>query len=107
MSLKKFKDAIRAKTRCNHGHSLQRIIEDTNRTLRGWFGYFKHSHKDTFPNLDAWIRMRWRSILRRRHKQRGRERGRDHQRWPNTYFTKLGLFSLSAAHVLARQSLTG
>jgi RNA-directed DNA polymerase len=40
-SHKKFKDAIRAKTRRNHGHSLHRIIEDTNRTLRGWFGYFK------------------------------------------------------------------
>jgi RNA-directed DNA polymerase len=106
-SLKKFKDAIRAKTRRNHGHSLHRIIEDTNRTLRGWFGYFKHSHKDTFPNLDAWIRMRLRSILRRRQKQRGRGRGRDHQRWPNAYFAKQGLFSLSAAHAQARQSLTG
>ena len=106
-SLKKFKDAIRAKTPRNHGHSLQRIIEDTNRTLRGWFGYFKHSHQDTFPNLDAWIRMRLRSILRRRQKQRGRGRGRDHQRWPNAYFAKQGLFSLSAAHAQARQSLTG
>ena len=106
-SLRKFKDTMRVKTRRNHGRSLNSIIEDTNRTLRGWFGYFKHSHKDTFPKLDSWLRMRLRSILRRRQKQRGRGRGSDHQRWPNAYFTKQGLFSLSAAHALARQSLTG
>lgn len=104
-SLKKFKDTIRAKTRRNHGESLQRVIEDLNRTLRGWFGYFQHSHKDTFPTLDSWIRMRLRSILRRRRKQRGRGRGRDHQRWPNAYFAKHGLFSLATAHALACQSL--
>jgi len=105
-SLKKFKDTIRAKTRRNHGESLKRVIEDLNRTLRGWFGYFQHSHKDTFPTLDSWIRMRLRSILRRRQKQRGRGRGRDHQRWPNAYFAKHGLYSLATAHVLVCQSLT-
>jgi RNA-directed DNA polymerase len=104
-SLKKFKDTIRAKTRRNHGESLKRVIEDLNRTLRGWFGYFQHSHKDTFPTLDSWIRMRLRSILRRRQKQRGRGRGRDHQRWPNAYFAQHGLFSLATAHVLVCQSL--
>ena len=83
------------------------MIEDTNRMLRGWFGYFKHSHRSTFPKLDSWLRMRLRSILRQRQNQRGRGRGPDHQRWPNTYFTKQGLFSLSAAHALARQSLAG
>jgi RNA-directed DNA polymerase len=105
-SLKKFKDTIRAKTRRNHGESLKRVIEDLNRTLRGWFGYFQHSHKDTFPTLDSWIRMRLRSILRRRQKQRGRGRGRDHQRWPNAYFAKHGLYSLATAHGLVCQSLT-
>ena len=104
-SLKKFKDTIRAKTRRNHGESLKRVIEDLNRTLRGWFGYFQHSHKDTFPTLDSWIRMRLRSILRRRQKQRGRGRGRDHQRWPNAYFAKQGMFSLVTAHALVCQSL--
>jgi RNA-directed DNA polymerase len=102
-SLKKFKDTIRAKTRRHHGESLKRVIEDLNRTLRGWFGYFQHSHKDTFPTLDSWIRMRLRSILRRRQKQRGRGRGRDHQRWPNAYFAKHGLFSL--AHPCAGLSI--
>ena len=33
--------------------------------LRGWYEYFKHSHKTTFPRIDSWIRMRLRSILRK------------------------------------------
>ena len=48
-SLKKLKDAIRAKTKRTAGHSLSRIIEDANHTLRGWFEYFKHSHRSDVP----------------------------------------------------------
>jgi RNA-directed DNA polymerase len=103
-SLKKFKDTIRAKTRRTNGQSLQTIIEDVNRTVRGWFEYFKHSHKTIFEHLDKWIRMRVRSILRKRQGLRGRGRGRDHQRWPNAFFGKQGLLSLVTAHVSACQS---
>lgn len=103
-SLNKFKDTIRAKTKRKIGLSLQVIIADVNRSLRGWFEYFKHSHKTTFSPLDSWIRMRLRSILRRRHGQRGRGRGSDHQRWPNAFFSEQGLLSLVTAHVSARQS---
>lgn len=106
-SLQKFKDTIRAKTKRTNGHSLEFIITNVNRTTRGWFGYFKHSHPYTFPSLDSWIRMRMRSILRRRRGGKGRGRGRDHNRWTNTFFAKQGLFSLVTAHDLARQSLTG
>jgi RNA-directed DNA polymerase len=104
-SLAKFKDAIRAKTHRANGHSLPTIIADINRTLRGWFEYFKHSYPTTFPSLDGWIRMRLRSILRKRRGSRGRARGKDHQRWPNAYFTELGLFNLAAAHDSVCQSL--
>jgi RNA-directed DNA polymerase len=103
-SLGKFKDTIRAKTRRTNGRSLQTIIADVNRTLVGWFGYFQYSHYTTFSPLDGWIRMRLRSILRRRHGRRGRGRGGDHQRWPNAFFGENGLFSLAIAHQLARQS---
>ena len=103
-SLKKVKETIRDKTKRNNGHSLQVIITDVNRTLRGWFEYFKHSHKTTFPPLDSWLRLRLRSILRRRQGRRGRGRGRDHQRWPNAFFSRQGLFSLVTAHATARQS---
>jgi RNA-directed DNA polymerase len=103
-SLNKFKDTIRSKTKRNNGHSLQGIIDDVNRTSRGWFEYFKHSHWTTFSPLDGWIRMRLRSILRRRSGRRGRGRGSDHQRWPNAFFSAHGLLSLVAAHDTARQS---
>jgi RNA-directed DNA polymerase len=105
-SLDKWKDTIRGKTKRTNGQSLQVIIKDVNRTLVGWFEYFKHSHKTTYPSLDGWVRMRLRSILRKRSKRKGRGRGRDHQRWPNSFFTEHGLFSLVAARSLARQSLT-
>jgi RNA-directed DNA polymerase len=103
-SLEKFRDAIRAKTRRTEGRSLLMIIADVNRTVRGWFEYFKHSYRTTFPYLDGWIRMRLRSIFRKRHGRAGRGRGADHHRWPNAYFAKAGLFSLQTARALACQS---
>jgi RNA-directed DNA polymerase len=106
-SLKKLKDTIRAKTRRTNGQSLQAIIANVNRTTKGWFGYFKHSNKYTFPPLDSWLRMRLRSILRRRRGGRGRGRGYDQQRWPNAFFAAEGLFSFVAAHTQSRQPLTG
>lgn len=104
-SIEKLKDKVRGYTHRQNGHSLSVIITNLNRVLRGWFEYFQHSHYTTFAPLDGWIRMRLRSILRKRAKRRGRGRGQDHHRYPNVYFTKLELFSLSAAHALFRQSL--
>lgn len=103
-SLDKFRDTVRGKTKRCNGNSLQKIILDVSATLAGWFEYFKHSHRTTFEPLDQWIRMRLRSILRKRQGGRGRGRGSDHQRWTNDFFAKLGLFSLAAAHAEARQS---
>jgi RNA-directed DNA polymerase len=97
-SLAKFKETIRSKTRRTNGQSMQATIVDMNRTLRGWFEYFKHSWRTTFRALDGWIRMRLRSILRKRAGRHGRGHGCDHQRYPNAYFAELGLFSLTAAH---------
>jgi RNA-directed DNA polymerase len=106
-SLAKLKDSLRAKTKRTNGHSLSCIITGVNAVLRGWFGYFKHSMRTTFAPLDGWVRMRLRSILRRRRGGRGRGRGSDHQRWPNAYFADQGLFSLAEAHRLACQSPRG
>lgn len=97
-SLRKLKDNLRAKTRRTNGHSLRVIIEDLNGSLRGWFAYFQHSHKATFESLDGWVRVRLRSILRKRRGGRGCGRGSDHQRWPNAFFAEQGLYSLAAAH---------
>ena len=103
-SLKKLKDTVRAKTRRTHGHSMEFTCASLTATLRGWFAYFRHCHGTVFRDLDAWIRMRLRSILRKRSGRSGRGRGADHQRWPNSYFADLGLFSLEQAHVRFRQS---
>ena len=103
-SLDKLKDTIRAKTSRCSGDSLFMSITTLNPTLRGWFEYFKHSHKWTFERLDGWIRMRLRSILRKRQKRPGRGRGEDHQRWPNAFFADQGLYSLKRAHAFASQS---
>jgi RNA-directed DNA polymerase len=103
-SQKKLRSSIRDKTPRNKGESLETIIKAVNATLRGWFEYFKHSSRNAFPALDAWVRMRLRSILRKRSKHHGRGRGLDHRRWPNVYFRQLGLFSLDGAHRLLFQS---
>jgi RNA-directed DNA polymerase len=103
-SLAKFKATIRAKTRRCNGESLDDIIRSVNGTSMGWFKYFKHAHRYTFTSLDGWIRMRLRSILRKRRGGRGRGRGADHQRWPNAFFAQHGLLSLAAAHAWACQS---
>jgi len=102
-SVRKLKDAVRQKTRRSNGQSLAFIIADVNRTLVGWLEYFKHSHH-TFRDHDKWIRMRLRSILRKRLRRRGRGRGWDHQQWPVAFFTAQGLFSLAHAHAAFRQS---
>lgn len=103
-SIDKLQDTIRRKTGRTRGHSLAVIIDDVNRTVRGWFGYFKHSPRHVFPRVDSYVRGRLRSILRQRHGGKGRGRGNDHQRWPNDYFQTRGLVSLSQSHRVACQS---
>jgi RNA-directed DNA polymerase len=99
----KLKDAVRQPTRRTNGHSLAVIITDLNRTLRGWFAYFKH-RDGSFRAIDRWVRTRLRSILRKRAGYRGPARGYDKQRWPPTFFAAQGLFSLRDAHAAAHQS---
>ncbi len=99
-SQRKLRETIKPQTRRTNGKSIEVIVSNVNRTLKGWYGYFKHAHPSELAGIDQWLRMRLRSILRKRRKGRGRGRGADHQRWPNRYFTGLGLFSLKEAQVL-------
>ena len=71
------------------------------------FEYFKHtSYTSVFRSLDGLIRRRLRRLLLKRHRQHHRNgRGMAHDRRPNAYFTKQGLFSMEAAHVRLRQSV--
>lgn len=104
-SLTRLKDSIRAKTKRTRGDSLACIVADLNRTLRGWFGYFKHAHPRTFTMLDKFIRRRLRSFLRKQDKRPGFGRCRaDHQRWPNAFFAQAGLLALDTAWQTARHS---
>lgn len=104
-SLKKIKDTIRDKTKKTNGHSMQTIIADLNRTLRGWYEYYKQCKWYIFDRLDRFIRRRLRSILRKRMRLKGSSHGNrsDQQRWTNAYFAEMGLLSLKATYMNERQ----
>jgi RNA-directed DNA polymerase len=96
-SLRKLRETIKPKTRRTNGKSMDAIVAELNRTLESWYGYFKHLKASELGSIDGWVRMRLRSILRKRRGGKGCGRGRDHNRWPNRYFIKLGLFCLLEA----------
>lgn len=103
-SLKKFKDRVRSLTPRRAGHSIDTVIKRLNAAVRGWFEYFKHSHVWTFGTLDGWIRSRLRAILLRHTKRHGTGHGTAHRLWPNGFFAKHGLLSMTAVHAEAIQS---
>jgi len=104
-SLLALRERIRQKTRRTRGDSLACIIADLNPTLRGWFDYFKHAQPLVHQLTDSFVRRRLRAILRKQDKRPGMGKCRnDHLRWPNTFFATQGLFTLTAARVLASQS---
>ena len=104
-SLDRLKETIRGKTQRTRGQSLGFVVADLNRTLRGWFGYFKHAHPRTFRMLDQMIRRRLRAVLRKQEKRPALGLCRDdHRRWPTAFFADQGLFALHTAWASARQS---
>ena len=104
-SLDKLKETIRDKTRRTRGQSLNAVVVDLNRTLKGWFRYFKYAHPNIFLDLDQLIRRRLRAMLRKQARRPGVGNDRaDHQRWPNVFFANAGLFALHTAWHTARQS---
>ncbi|MCX5901309.1 MAG: group II intron reverse transcriptase/maturase [Proteobacteria bacterium] len=104
-SWKLVRDRIREKTKRTCGKSIEKVIEELNPMLRGWFGYFKHAQKKTFRLMDGFTRRRLRAIRRKQERRPGQGRTlSDHMRWPNAYFADLGLFTMVEAHRLACQS---
>ncbi len=104
-SQRSLKDRIRQKTRRTRGDSMASIIADLNPMLRGWYGYFKHAHRGTFPQVDGFVRRRLRALLRKQEKRPGRGRCHaDHRRWPNVYFATAGLFTMTEAWRMASPS---
>jgi RNA-directed DNA polymerase len=53
-SQKKFKEAIRAKTRRNNGRSMKAIIAEVNRTVRGWGNSFQGGGVNVPRKLEGW-----------------------------------------------------
>ena len=102
------RDKIRAQTRRTEGRSLESVIASLNPILRGWYGYFPHAHRFTFSSLDGFIRRRLRAMLRRQKHRPGQGHCLgDHKQWSNAFFADLGVFTMSEAHQLARQSRCG
>jgi retron-type reverse transcriptase len=59
----KLKRRVRELTHRNNPKSMERIIEELNRYLRGWAGYFRvQEFKRLFGSLDDWVRARLRSM---------------------------------------------
>lgn len=104
-SAKKLRDAIRPLTKRTNGKSLESIIAEINPRLRGWFEYFKQAHAEEHRRMAQWVRMRLRSILRKRRGGKGKGKGTDHFRWRNSYFDTIGLFCLNTARDVEQISL--
>ena len=105
-SLAKLKARIKELTPRKRSGSIEMIVSELNSMLIGWFGYFRHSRWTIFQDLDAKIRSRLRRLLLKRHRKNPQRLPR-HKRWPNAYFTKVGLWSLREAHNRFGQSHVG
>jgi RNA-directed DNA polymerase len=123
--LERFKKRVRRMTGRNRSMPLDKVIDQLNRYLTGWRGYFGHCQTPSvLAGLDAWIRRRLRCVVWKQWK-RGRKRfaelrrlgvGKDlaaqtagsvHGPWrishspalslamPNAYFDALGLVRLT------------
>ena len=97
-TLAKVTDAIRTQTPRKMAHGMTETISGLNRTLRGWFGYFRSASKAIHHNLDGFIRRRLRSQLCKANGMSCWGNGIAHQRWTNAFFDGLDLFSLERAH---------
>ena len=103
-SHQKFVARLRELTPRKSGESLAVMIQRLNRTLQGWFNYFRHCQWSIFRDYDGLIRRRLRRLLLKRHRRNPKRLTRN-QRWPNAYFTEHGFISLNAAHVRFVQSI--
>lgn len=96
--IKKIRETIRTKTPKCYGKSMKEVIADLNRTMKGWYVYFKQANKDQLRSLDGFIRRRLRAIYRKREKRPGFGHTQtDHRKWPNKHFADLGLFTIWGA----------
>ena len=103
-SHRKVIERIRELTPRKSGESLEYMIARINRSLRGWFNYFRHCFWNVFGSYDAMVRVRLRRLLLKRNRKNSQKLSRT-RRWPNDYFAAYGLYNLSEAHACFVQSL--
>lgn len=96
-SIAKLRASVRAKTPRQSGRSLDAVITDLNRILRGWHRYFRGCPAHAFEGQDSFVRRRLRAMLDRRAGKEPNHRGATHQRWQNRFFDECGLFSMKQA----------
>ncbi len=75
-SVVRLKERVRAITSRSRGISLEQMLRELSRYLRGWSGYFRRIETPSvLEQLDSWIRRRVRSFLLKQWKPgRGRRR---------------------------------
>jgi RNA-directed DNA polymerase len=105
-SHEKIMDRLRELTPRTSGESLETTIQKLNRTLHGWFNYFRHCFWNVFQGYDELICRRLRRQLLKRHR-RNPDRLPRTRRWTNAYFTGHGLVSLHTTHLRFVQSTQG
>jgi RNA-directed DNA polymerase len=75
--LKKLKDRIRVITRRNRGVEIDVVINELNRVLRGWIGYFSRSNMERYlKDLMGWVRRRIRQYLWKQWRNKDNRRRR-------------------------------
>jgi RNA-directed DNA polymerase len=103
----KLRETLRAKLSRSRPGSVQQIALEVNRTLRGWYQYFKWSQPTAMQRVDEWTRERIRHILRKRHKRRGMVHARERNEYRIKWFAEQGLVSLTRLQALWFQSREG
>lgn len=73
-TVRRLKQRVRELTRRTRGVSLEQMVEELSRYLRGWRGYFSFCETPSvLEGLDSWIRRRLRAVIWKQWK-RGRRR---------------------------------
>jgi RNA-directed DNA polymerase len=63
-SEERFRNRVRELTNRNRGVSVEQMVEELNRYLRGWFGYYGFAERPwLWKRLDQWIRRRLRAMI--------------------------------------------
>lgn len=69
-SVKRFKDRLREAFRRGRGRNLGVVLEELRPVLLGWVSYYRKSEvRNTFEQLDQWMRRKLRAILWRQWKR--------------------------------------